>query len=509
MDDNNKRVIKNTLYLYIRQAIVLILGLLTTRIVLDCIGVENYGIYTVVGSFVAMFMILNSVLQSATRRFLSLAIGQNQPDQIKATFQTSLVIHLWIAIIVIIALETVGLWFLTNKLNINPSRLWAAHWVFQFSVLSVAINIISTPFVAAVTSHERFDIYAYMSIFDVVGKIVILSLIVLLPFEKLILYSALMCSVTTTTALIYILFCRKNFRETKSIKFHTDKQLLHEMLRFAGWDSFGNITSIINIQGITILINLFFGTIINAARGLANTVTFTVQQFVSGFILAAEPQLVKSYAIGDFKTMNNLVFNVSQISLFMLSVFALPIWLEMDYALHLWLGDNVPQYTGLFIKITILQCFVTYSNLMVVKAIVATGNVRQLNLWLAPIELSIIPIIYIALKLGGNPATVYWLSIFPSLCRYCINLWLLHRFINFPAMKFLLKVSIKNLTLVAVSGILPYLIRQLMHQGILRFLAVCSMSVICTLIVMWLFALNRQTKNMVLRKVHLQRFIKN
>ena len=146
---------------------------------------------------------------------------------------------------------------------------------------------------------------------------------------------------------------------------------------------------------------------------------------------------------------------------------------------------------------------------MVVKAIVATGNVRQLNLWLAPIELSIIPIIYIALKLGGNPATVYWLSIFPSLCKYCINLWLLHRFINFPAMKFLLKVLIKNLTLVAVSGILPYLIRQLMHQGILRFLAVCSMSVICTLIVMWLFALNRQTKNMVLRKVHLQRFIKN
>lgn len=509
MDANNKNVIKNTIYLYLRQAVVLVLGLFSTRIVLENLGVDNYGIYVVVGSFVSMFPILNSVLQSATRRFLSLAIGKNNADLIKSTFQTAVVIHIWIALIVVIALETGGLWYLSNKLNINPERMWAAHWVFQFSVLSVAINILNTPYVSVITSHERFDVFAYLSIFDVVGKIAVLYVLVVIPFDKLILYAALQCAVSLITAMIYNRFCTAKFEETKQLTFKTEKSLLSEMLKFSGWDSFGNITSIVNVQGITILINLFFGTLVNAARGVANTVTFTLQQFVSGFIVAAEPQLVKSYAKKDFLTMKNLVFNISQMSLFMLAIFAVPVWLEIDYVLYLWLGSEVPDYTGIFIKITILQCFVTYSNLMVVKAIVATGNVRQLNLWLAPIELSIIPIIYIALKLGGNPATVYWLSIFPSLCKYCINLWLLHRFINFPAMKFLLKVSIKNLTLVAVSGILPYLIRQLMHQGILRFLAVCSMSVICTLIVMWLFALNRQTKNMVLRKVHLQRFIKN
>lgn len=501
MEESNKRVVKNTLYLYLRQAIVLILGLLTTRIVLDKLGVENYGIYTVVGSFVSMFTILNSVLQSATRRFLSLAIGRKNEATIRDTFQTAVVIHVWICLIVVAALESVGLWFLNHRLNIDPSRVWAANWVYQLSILSVAVNILNTPFVAAVTSHERFDVYAYLSIFDVIGKILILFLLIALPFDKLIVYALLTCAVTITSAGIYTWFCRIKFKETCHLAFRTDKPLMREMLKFSGWDSFGNITSIINVQGITILINLFFGTVVNAARGVANTVTFTVLQFVNGFILASEPQLVKLYAQGEYDKMTSLVFNVSRMTLFMLAILAVPIWLEMDYVLELWLGDNVPEYAAIFVKITILNCFTSYSNMMVVKSIVATGHVKELNLRLAPIELSILPIIYIALKLGGGPSMVYLLGLLPSFAKFMVNNHLLHKFIGFTSARYFTEVYVKNIFLVGVATLLPYALHEHMEGGFLRFLVVGGTSVLCTLAIMWIFALNAQTRQLVLSKI--------
>lgn len=505
MDISNKRVVKNTLYLYIRQGIVLVLGLLTTRIVLDKLGVDNYGIYSVVGSFVSMFMILNSVLQSATRRFLSLAIGKEDDGVIRDTFQTAIVIHLCIALIVVFALETVGLWFLNHELNIESSRMWAANWVYQFSVFSVALNIVNTPYVAAVTSHERFDVYAYLSIFDVVGKIAVLFLLVILPFDKLIVYAALMFAVVAFGAGIYVWFCRNRFPETCGLSLNVDKQLLKEMLKFSGWDCFGNIASIVNVEGVTILLNIFFGTLVNAARGVANTVTFTVLQFVTGFVMAAEPQLVKSYAKRDFARMEKLVFDISQMTLFMLAIFAVPIWLEMDYVLKLWLGDYVPQYTGIFIKITLLNCFISYSNLMVVKAIVATGNVKTLNLCLAPIEIMILPIIYMALKIFDSPTVVYWISALPSLMKFSVNLILLHKLIDFPMWRYVRVVFLKNIAVVGVALIIPLYIHSSMLEDFWRFLAVGSASVVCTLVLMWFTVLNKEIKQMVLTKLHLRK----
>ena len=505
MEESDKRVVKNTLYLYSRQAVMLVLGLLTTRIVLDKLGVENYGIYTVVGSFVSMFAILNSVLQSATRRFLSLAIGQGNDKKIHDTFQTAVVLHLWIALIVVVCLESAGLWFLNHELNIEPSRMWAANWVFQFSVLSVAVNIINTPFVAAVTSHERFDVYAYLSIFDVVGKIVVLFLLVVIPMDKLVLYALMIFMVSAAGASVYTWFCRARFSETRHLTFQTDKPLLKEMLKFSGWDSFGNITSIVNVQGLTVLINIFFGALINAARGVANTVTVTVQQFVGGFVVAAEPQLVKFFACGEFDKMSRLVFNISQMTLFMLAILAVPIWMEMHYVLTLWLGDKVPVYTSAFIKITILNCFTTYSNLMVVKAIVATGKVKALNIRLAPIELSILPVMYMALKFGCGPVTVYLLSLIPSFCKFIVNNHLLHKIIGFPSSKYFFNVYVKNLVLVGLAAVLPYMVHCYMEEGLVRFLAVGAVSVACTLTMMWFFALNDGVKNMVLNKIGFRR----
>lgn len=501
MEEGNRRVFKNTLYLYLRQIIVLILGLMTTRIVLDKLGVDNYGIYTVVGSFVSMFMILNSVLQSATRRFLSLSIGKNDIHLIRQTFQTSVVLHIWITLLVVVLLETLGLWFLNHELNIESSRLWAANIVFQLSVFSVCVNILNTPYVAVITSHERFDVYAYISLFDVITKILVLFLLVVLPFDKLVLFSALTTSVTSTSAAIYVFFCRKRFDETRHISFRSDNHLMKDMMKFSGWDSFGNISSIANVQGITIFINIFFGTAINAARGVANTVTYTVQQFVSSFIVAAEPQLVKSYACSEFDKMKSLVFNISQMTLFMLAIFAVPIWLEMDYVLNLWLGVQVPEYTGIFIKITILNCFISYSNMMVVKAIVATGNVKQLNIRLAPIELLILPVVYFVLRIGGSPIAIYLVSLIPSFLKFLVNNHLLHRFIGFPSWEYFINVFVKNLFLVGIATILPMLCRVYMKEGMVRFIVVGCVSVICTLSAMWAFALNRNVKAQIIQRI--------
>lgn len=500
MEDCNKRVIRNTIYLYIRQAVILFLGLFSTKIVLDKLGAEDYGIYVVVGSLVSLFSVLNSVLQSATRRFLSLGIGVNSRVQKHNTFQTALIIHICVSVIVFVVLETVGLLLLNYKLNIELSRMWAANVIFQFSVLSVIVNILNTPFLAVVTAHERFDIYSYLSIFDIGWKIITLLVLVYLPFDKLIVYALLTCVVTISGVCLCVLYCRTRFEETRHLSMNIDRPMSKEMLNFSAWDSFGSMSNILNVQGITIIINLFFGTVVNAARGLANTITFTVSQFVGSSIVAVEPQLVKSYACGEYDRMTTLIFNISQMTLFMLAIFAVPIWLEIEFVLNLWLGGNIPEYTAIFIKITILNCFVSYSNLMVVKSIVATGNVKALNLRLAPIELSILPIIYFAAKMFGTPVVAYVFTIFPSFLKFMVNNLLLHRIINFPYLKYIINVFVKNAFLVFMATILPFIIRGRMGDGWFRFIVVCSISVMSTVTIMWCFALNKHTRKLVLAK---------
>lgn len=500
MSEGNSRILKNTIYLYIRQAITLVLGLLTTRIVLDKLGVSNYGVYTLIGSFVSMFTILNSVLQSSTRRFLALALGEQNKNKAKETFQTSVSLHIWIAIVVCLVLETVGLYFLNHGLNIEQSAMLAANWVFQCSVLGVALNIIATPYIASVTSNEKFDMYAWMSIIDVVSKLLILFLLVIIPFNKLIVYGILMLATTFIVDFTYFIYCNKKFNECTTTRLRISKPLMKDMLKFSGWDTFGTTMSVLNVQGINILLNLFFGTIVNAARGVANTVIFTTQQFVGGFIVAAEPQLVKSYATKDYANMQALIFNVSQMTLFMLAIFAVPIWLEIDFVLQLWLGKDVPEYCSSFIKVSILICFITQTNLMVVKGIVATGKVKTLNLCLAPIELIILPIMYLAMKLGMNPVQVYWISGIPSLIKFTINNIILSRIINFQGWKYLTHVFLKNLAIVAISLILPAILSHYMIPGWLRFISVGSSSVIITIALMWGFALNAETRRTISAK---------
>lgn len=499
MEENNKRIFKNTIYLYVRQILIMALSFVSTRIVLEKLGASDYGVNNVVGGFVAMFTVLNGILQTGTRRFLSLNLGKNDPELLKNTFSTSFVIHLITGIVVVLLLETIGLWFLNSHLNIEPGRMTAANWVFQFSVLTVFLGITQTPFVAAITSHEYFNIYAYMSIYDAVVKILVLFFLVYLPGDKLIIYGALQMLIGIISITIYRVYCIWKFEEC-SFSLHVDKGLLKEMTSFSGWSVIGNMFVVGNNQGLSILLNVFFNTIVNASRGLATTVTFAISQFVNGFIIAGEPQLVKLYGAGEKDKFERLVFNITQYTLFLLSLIAVPVFLEIDYVLELWLGE-VPPYTSEFIKITILSSLIMNSYIMLDKAIVAAGYMKQIALIANTIPIIQLPLIYYVLKLGYDPAAAYWMTLVPQIIGMFADMWIVKKYVDFPSAKFFVQVIAKNFILIFVACVIPYLVHCSITPGLGRFLVVCSLSVISTVVIMWLFALNDDVKNIVYRKV--------
>lgn len=500
MEDNNKRIIKNTIYLYLRQIMIMVLAFVSTRIVLEKLGVDDYGIYVLVGGFATMFTIFNNILQSATRRFMAIAIGRGHEDIIYKTYTTSLTMHVIIALLVVILLETIGLWVLNTSLNIDSARLTAANWVFQISIFNVFITVTQTPFVAAVTAHEKFDIYAYLSVYDILVKILILFLLVYIPGDKLIIYALLMSSVSLTGAMIYRYYCRVKFAECKALTLKIDRSLFKEMIIFSGWDSLGNVMTVLNAQGTTVLLNMFLTTAVNAARGLAGTVTSTIANFVTGFVTASEPQLAKYFAQKDMSHFENLIFNISQMTLFLLAIFAIPVFCEIDFVLKLWLNE-VPDFTADFIKITILVCFLQYSYTMLIKGIVAIGRVKEYNTLSIILAVTNLPLVWLVLWLGWTPNAVYWVSSIPSLLNFCITLYILHKYENFPISTFLTKVFGKNILLVLASSIVPFIVREQMGEGGIRFLVICCLSVISTIAIMWQFALNKEIRNMVCGKI--------
>jgi len=477
----------------------MLLSFFTTRIVLEKLGAGDYGVNNVVAGFVSMFTMLNSILQTGTRRFLSLNLGKKDGVLLKKTFSTAFVIHLVVAGMVFVVLESFGIWFLNAKLNIDADRMTAANWVFQFSVITVLLNITQTPYTAAITSHEKFNIYAVMSIFDVIAKIAVLFLLVFIPGDKLIIYAALLMMVSIINIIIYRIYCRVNFEEC-GFSLAIDRSLLKTMINFSGWSIIGNVLITANYQGVSILLNIFFNTIVNASRGLANSVTFTVSQFVNGFIIASEPQLVKYYGAGDKYHFERLIFNITQYTLFLMAVIAVPIFMEIDYVLELWLTE-VPEYTSEFIKITIVSSLIVNSYIMLDKAIVASGHIKQLALIGNTIPIVQLPLVYLVLKLGYSPIMAYLMTLIPQILGMGANLWIVSRYIGFPARKFFVSIMLKNYLLIGLSCVLPVVIHGMMPLGLSRFLVVCSVAVICTITLMYAFALNADTRLMVRKKI--------
>ena len=369
----NQRIAKNSIYLSIRMVIVLCITLYTTREVLAVLGVEDYGIYNVVCGFVSMFAFLNTSMSNGIQRFFNYEYGKNGEEGANQVFWTALVIQAILALVIILLTETIGMWYLYHKMVIPAERMLAAQWIFQFSILSFLFLIMQAPFTAVVMAHEHMNFYALVSVLDALLKLGIVFLIPVLKGDQLILYGILMALISLVNFGLYYVYTKTNFAEIELPRI-LDKQMFRPMLSFSGWNLFGSFSNMMKEQGINLIMNLFFGPIVNAARGIASQVNSGLQSFVSNLSIAIRPQIVQSFAIGDTTRTIRLMFSMSKLSCCFLYMIALPVIIEIDYILKLWLGNNVPAHTAMFVIIIVLTSFLNNLNAAVSAVIHASGK---------------------------------------------------------------------------------------------------------------------------------------
>ncbi len=464
---NNNRIAKNTLMLYFRMILTMLVSLYTSRVVLNTLGVEDYGTYSVVGSAVTMFGMVNGAMTSATQRFLTFDIGRIDNIQLRKTFNATQIIHIGIALFILILAETIGLWFLNNKLILPEGRMEAARWVYHFSVLSFIFTIIQSPYSALIIAREKMSVYAYLSILEVLLKLFIVFLLAYISFDKLKLYSILIFVVSFIIAAFYRIYSRIHFEETKFL-IVKDKSLYKTLTSYSIWNLFGAASLVAKSQGVGIILNIFFGTIVNAALGVANQVSGTVTSFVSNFQMASNPQIIKSYATDDKDYMINLVIRTSKFSFFLLFILTLPVILEIQYILKFWL-KLVPEYTAIFTILILINALIDSVSRSLMAAVTATGKIRVYQLVIGGLSLLILPISYLFFKLEYPPKSIFIVSICIAIVAFVGRLFFVKKQIpEFSIRQFIQEVLVRNIPVVMLSLIIPFIFRSNMHPGLMR-----------------------------------------
>lgn len=499
---NNKRIAKNTLFLYGRMLFVLFVSIYTTRVVLNVLGVTDYGIYNVVCGFVSMFGFLNTSLSNGIQRFYNYEFAKGGEDGIKRVFQTAFLIQLCLAILVVILVEFIGIWYINNKMVIPANRIVAANWIFQFSVCSLLFLILQIPYSAAILAHEKMDFYAIVSIVDVLLKLGIILILPYLNTDQLIIYGLLQLLISAFNFFLYYHYARNNFSEIVFEK-KLHKDLFKSIFTFSGWNVFATFAWMTQNQGVNMVINLFFGTIVNAARGVSGQIQSAIQGFCENLVIAFRPQLVQSYAQGNIERTEKMMFSMSKIMFILFGALSLPVCLEIDYVLSLWLGESIPEYTAGFTILVLLSMFPRNFTLAFAQVVHATGRLRKFQVVTAVIVLFSLPITYIVLKSGCNPMSVYWVNL--SMCvvlflgciivlkqSFPINLTDYFKCVLWPC--FLLAVIVIPIT---------YSVKEIMSSSFLRLVIVTLVSSVSILFFSFLFVFNNDEKNL------LKSFIKN
>lgn len=401
---SKKRILTNTVYLYLRMLLTIIVGLYASRVLLEKLGFEDYGIYNVVGGVIVLFSFLSSALNSATQRFLSVALGKKDEERLSKIFGTSIHIYILLSVLVFILAETVGLWFLNYQMNFPAHRMKAVNWVYHITIITFILNTLRTPYNASIISYEKMSFYAITSIFEAISKLFIIYLIDKSHIDQLIFYALLVLVISFILLMWYIIYCHTNFPHLKFLK-KADKACFKEMFNFSGWSLFGSFASIGSSQGINILLNIFCGVLVNAGMGIANQVTNVVNQFVSNFQVAFQPQIVKGYASHEIDNVQGLVFLSSRISFYLLFIISIPFLVEPDYILKLWLG-NVPTYASDFTFYLLIMLMIEAIAAPLYMTIQATGKIKEYQIVVSCILLLNIALAYICLKIGLSPITV-------------------------------------------------------------------------------------------------------
>lgn len=455
-DTSNKTIAKNTAFLYVRMLVVMVVTFYTARVILESLGASDYGIYNVVGGIVTMMAFLNGALGSSTSRFLTYELGKGNSEKLKQTFSASLNLHICVALIVLLVGETIGLWFFYEKMVIPDDRMTAAFWVYQFSIVTTIINFTQVPYNASLIAHENMSIYAYVGLYEACAKLLIAYLVTVSPIDNLIFYAALLMINSAAIQLFYRFFTASHYSECR-FRFVKDKDLYKSLLGYSGWDMFGNIAVICQGQGMNILLNLFFGPVVNAARAIAVQIQSAVMMFVNNFLTAVRPQVVKNFAEGNTDKMYSLTFYAAKFSYLLMLALVLPLCFEIDFILSVWLGDNVPEDTNIFsilVLVTYLMETIHMASLMSYHAI---GKIKFGNIVGGSLMIFSLPLAYIFLKLG-LPAYFVFVAIFiVNFIQMFFGWWLLHRYVNY-SYSHLLRFVYTPIVQVTLISVIPSII---------------------------------------------------
>lgn len=492
----NKRIARNSIFMSIRMVIVLCITLYTTRVLLNALGVEDYGVYNVVCGFVSMFAFLNTSMSNGIQRFFNFELGKNGVEGAKKVYNTSLLIQFLLTIIIVILTESFGLWYMHYKMVIPPERFVAAQWIFQFSIISLVFVIMQAPYAAAIMAHERMDFYAIVSVLDAFLKLAIVLVLPFISADLLIIYGLLVMLISIVNFLLYYGYSKRKFEEIQFDKtFHRD--LFKSMIRFSGWNIFGSLSGVMKEQGINLVLNAFFGPVVNAARGVAAQVNSGILGFVSNITIPVRPQVVQSYSKGDTKRVMNLTYSISKLSCFFLYLLALPICYEIDYVLHLWLGNNVPEHASVFVVIILMTSMMNNLNGAISAVVHATGIMRKYQLISSVTVLSSIPLAYFGLQLGLCPEFALWMVFLSMTLAQIAALVILKGLIEYSIKDYITKV-LCPITFVIISTIwIPYIIKSNIELGFMRFFIEGVTSVLVVCISVYFLGLNNTEKNLI------------
>jgi O-antigen/teichoic acid export membrane protein len=491
MPSNTARIAKNTLMLYFRQMVTMLLNFYTVRVILNALGAENYGIYNVVAGIVVMFSFLNGAMTSATQRFLNYVLGRNDIEQARDIFSISFVIHGMIALCILLLSETIGLWFFCTQLNIPLERRYAASVVYQISIATTGINIIRVPYNAAVIAHEKMSFLAMTGIIENILKFIAAFLLTVILYDSLIVYAFFIGIIGIIMFLIYKFYCNRNF-EMANFRYCNNTDIYRKLIRFSGWSIFGGIANVSSSHGVNVLINMFSTVTVNAAMGIATQINAAVYQFVGNFQSAFNPQIIKSYSRKEYDYFMRLIFKTSKFSFILLFFFALPLYINIEFVLKVWL-KNIPDYTIIFARLILIFSLIDALSGPLWMSVQATGNIKKYQLMVSCLIFANLPLSFLFLWLGYSPVCVLIIKVVLNAATHIWRMFFLQKHISLSATGFLYEVIIPIMIISGVSAsVTIYVFKQ--FSGLKSLVYSGSISVICTAFLTYLVGINQHEK---------------
>jgi O-antigen/teichoic acid export membrane protein len=494
---NKTRIAKNTALLYFRQLLILLIQIYTLRVLLNVLGATDYGTYDVIGGIIAMLGFLNSTMATASQRFFAIELGMENHTKLKQVFSINVLIFIVLALLILIVGETAGLWYFYHKIEIPPERWEAAAWVYQFTIFSAMAGIITTPFLAIITAHEKMNVYAYLSILEVAFKLAIVFVLIYFPSDKLKLYAVLLFAVQMLISALYMTYSVSKFPECK-LKYYWNKTMFKEVLSFAGWNLYGVMAMTVRTQGIKLILNKFFGVLLNAAQGVASYVYMALIRFTDSFFTAVRPQIIKSYSVDKEDTsgeMMKLVFQSSKFCFYLIIVLSIPILIETPAILSIWLKGVVPEFSVVFTRLMAVNAIIESLANPFITSIQATGKIKRYQLVTGTIVLFIIPVSYLFYKMGFPPQTILYIMISITIIAYFSRIYFMKSLLRMNIFSYFKQVLLPVLAVTVLAFALPLLYSYSFNPSFWRIVGVCAVTVISSAIVIYSVGLTKSERN--------------